>query len=64
VINAKGGTLPPVDLGAVMGVSSAATGEVRAGGLRASEGAWIPFEFSMEAYAALLEAFPRLDDQP
>jgi lysophospholipase L1-like esterase len=64
VINANGGTLPPVDLGAVMGVSSAATGEVRAGGLRASEGAWIPFEFSMEAYAALLEAFPRLDDQP
>ena len=25
---------------------------------------WVPFEFSMEAYADLLKAFPRLDEKP
>jgi hypothetical protein len=64
VINANGGALPLVDLGAVLGIAGAATGDVRAGALRPSEGAWIPFEFSAEAYAEMLEAFPRLDDRP
>ena len=64
VINASGGTLPPVDLGPVLGVTAGATGEVRAGALRPSSSAWVPFEFSLEAYAALLEAFPRLDEKP
>ena len=61
VINASGGTLPPIDLGPVLGVTSGTAGEVRAGAVRPSSSAWIPFEFSREAYAALLEAFPRLD---
>jgi hypothetical protein len=64
VINANGGTLPPVDLGAVMGVTSAASGTVRADALRTTSSEWVPFEFSMEAYRALLEAFPRLDERP
>jgi hypothetical protein len=64
VINASGGTLPPVDLGPVMGVTSAAAGTVRADGLRASSGEWVPFEFSLEAYEDLLKAFPRLDENP
>ena len=64
VINASGGALPPVDLGAVMGVTSAAAGTVRADALRASSSEWVPFEFSLEAYQALLEAFPRLDEKP
>jgi lysophospholipase L1-like esterase len=64
VINANGGVLPPVDLGAVMGVSGAATSEVRAGALRPSSSAWIPFELSREAYLDMLEAFPRLDERP
>jgi lysophospholipase L1-like esterase len=64
VINASGGALPPVDLGAVMGVTSATSGSVRADALRASSSEWVPFEFSLEAYQALLEAFPRLDERP
>jgi lysophospholipase L1-like esterase len=64
VINANGGALPLVDLGAVLGIAGAATGDVRAGARRPSEGAWIPFEFSAEAYAEMLDAFPRLDDRP
>jgi hypothetical protein len=64
VINASGGALPPVDLGAVMGVTSATSGSVRADALRASSSEWVPFEFSLEAYQALLEAFPRLDEKP
>jgi hypothetical protein len=63
VINANGGTLPPVDLGAVMGVTSAAAGGVGASALRPSSSQWVPFEFSAEAYAALLETFARLDRQ-
>jgi hypothetical protein len=61
VINASGGSLPPVDLGAVLGVTGAAAGGVRASALPPSSGEWVPFEFSMDAYASLLEAFPRLD---
>jgi lysophospholipase L1-like esterase len=64
VINAGGGSVPPVDLGAVLGVTSGAAGDVRAQALRPSSSAWVPFEFSAEAYAALLEAFPRLDEKP
>jgi lysophospholipase L1-like esterase len=64
VINASGGTLPPVDLGPVLGVTSGAAGDVRAGALRPSSSAWVPFEYSLEAYAALLEAFPRVDGKP
>jgi GDSL-like lipase/acylhydrolase family protein len=61
VINANGGNLPPVDLGAVIGVSGAAEGGVAANALRASSSRWVAFEFSMDAYADLLTAFPRLD---
>jgi lysophospholipase L1-like esterase len=64
VINANGGALPPVDLGPVLGVTSATAGTVRADALRASSSEWVPFEFSMEAYADLLKAFPRLDEKP
>jgi lysophospholipase L1-like esterase len=64
VINASGGSLPPVDLGPVLGVTSATAGTVRADALRASSSEWVPFEFSMEAYADLLKAFPRLDERP
>ena len=64
VINANGGALPLVDLGAVMGVSGAAAGTVRADAVRPSSSEWVPFEFSMEAYADLLKAFPRLDERP
>ncbi|HEY8151286.1 MAG TPA: SGNH/GDSL hydrolase family protein [Vicinamibacteria bacterium] len=61
VINANGGSLPPVDLGAVLGVTGAAAESVRASARRPSSNDWVPFEFSMDAYANLLEAFPRLD---
>ena len=61
VINANGGSLPAVDLGAVLGVTGAATSGVRASALHPSSSEWIPFEFSADAYADLLEAFPRLD---
>ena len=64
VINANGGTLPLVDLGPVLGVTSGAAGEVKAGALRPSSSAWVPFEYSLEAYEALLEAFPRVDGKP
>jgi lysophospholipase L1-like esterase len=64
VINASGGALPPVDLGAVLGVTSGAAGDVRAGALRPSSNEWVPFEFSAEAYLDLLKAFPRLDERP
>jgi len=64
VINANGGTLPLVDLGPVLGVTSGAESEVRAGALRPSSSAWVPFEYSLEAYEALLEAFPRVDGKP
>ena len=64
VINARGGSLPPVDLGPVLGVTSGTAGEVRAGALRPSSSEWVPFEFSMEAYADLLKAFPRVDEKP
>jgi hypothetical protein len=64
VINASGGALPPVDLGPVMGVTSATSSTVRADTLRASTSEWVPFEFSMEAYADLLKAFPRVDEKP
>ena len=64
VINASGGAVPPVDLGAVLGVTSGAAGEVRAGALRPSSSEWVPFEFSAEAYLDLLKAFPRLDEKP
>jgi lysophospholipase L1-like esterase len=64
VINASGGSLPAVDLGPVLGVTSASAGTVRADALRASTREWVPFEFSMEAYADLLKAFPRLDEKP
>jgi lysophospholipase L1-like esterase len=66
VINAHGGALPPVDLGAVLGVTatSAATMAARAGALRASSSRWVPFEFSGEAYADLLAAFPTVDRRP
>jgi lysophospholipase L1-like esterase len=64
VINASGGTLPLVDLGAVMGVSGAAASSIRADAVHASSSEWVPFEFSMEAYADLLKAFPRVDEKP
>ncbi|HET6899540.1 MAG TPA: SGNH/GDSL hydrolase family protein [Vicinamibacteria bacterium] len=63
VINASGGTLPPVDLGPVLGVTTAG-GDVHAGALRPSSSAWVPFEYSLEAYADLLKAFPRVDEKP
>ena len=61
VINASGGSLPPVDLGAVLGVTGASAGGVSARAQRPSSSEGVPFEFSMDAYANLLEAFPRLD---
>ncbi len=61
VINASGGSLPPVDLGAVLGVTGASAGGVSASAQRPSSSEAVPFEFSMDAYANLLEAFPRLD---
>ncbi|HEU0108446.1 MAG TPA: SGNH/GDSL hydrolase family protein [Vicinamibacteria bacterium] len=61
VINANGGSLPPVDLGAVLGVTGASAGGVSASAQRPSSSEGVPFEFSMDAYANLLEAFPRLD---
>ena len=61
VINANGGSLSPVDLGAVLGVTGASTGGVSASAQRPSSSEGVPFEFSMDAYANLLEAFPRLD---
>ena len=61
VINASGGSLPPVDLGAVLGVTGASAGGVSASAQRPSSSEGIPFELSMDAYANLLEAFPRLD---
>ena len=64
VINASGGSLPPVDLAAVLGVTSAASGAVGADAVRASSSEWVPFEFSAEAYLDLLKAFPRLDEKP
>ncbi len=63
LINAHGGSLPPVDLGPVLGVTSAEAG-VRASALRPSSSRWVPFEFSAEAYADLLAVFPRLDGRP
>jgi lysophospholipase L1-like esterase len=63
VINANGGSLPPVDLGAVLGVTGASAGGVSASAQRPSSSDGVPFEFSMDAYASLLEAFPRLDRQ-
>ena len=45
----------------MLGVTSGAAGEVRAGALRPSSSAWVPFEYTLEAYEALLEAFPRVD---
>jgi hypothetical protein len=45
-------------------VTSGAAGDVRAAELRPSSSAWVPFEFSAEAYVELLEAFPRLDEKP
>jgi len=64
VINASGGSLPPVDLGPVLGVTSGTAGDVRAGALRPSSSEWVPFEFSAEAYLDLLKAFPRVDEKP
>jgi lysophospholipase L1-like esterase len=61
VINANGGSLPPVDLGAVLGLTGASAGGVSASAQRPSSSEGIPFELSMDAYANLLEAFPRLD---
>jgi len=61
VINASGGSLPPVDLGAVLGVTGASAGGVSASAQHPSSSEGIPFELSMDAYANLLEAFPRLD---
>ena len=61
VINASGGSLPPVDLGAVLGVTGASAGGVSASAQRPSSSERVAFEFSMDAYANLLEAFPRLD---
>ncbi len=63
VINASGGSLPPVDLGAVLGVTGASAGGVSASAQRPSSSEGVPFEFSMDAYANLLEAFPRLDQR-
>jgi lysophospholipase L1-like esterase len=57
VINANGGSLPPVDLGAVLGVTSADAARASA----RLPSPWVPFEFSAEAYADLLSAFPTLD---
>ncbi len=61
VINASGGSLPLVDLGAVLGVTAASVGTVRSEAVHASSSPWVPFEFSAEAYAGLLAAFPTLD---
>jgi lysophospholipase L1-like esterase len=63
VINEHGGTLPLVDLGAVMGVAGAAEGAARSSALRPSSSRWVPFELSADAYADLLAAFPRLDQR-
>ncbi len=63
VINASGGSLTPVDLAAVLGVTGASAGGVSASGQRPSSSEGVPFEFSMDAYANLLEAFPRLDQR-
>jgi lysophospholipase L1-like esterase len=59
VINASGGSLPPVNLGEVLGVAGSAA--VTDPGVSASSGRSLPFEFTAEAYADLLAAFPRLD---
>jgi lysophospholipase L1-like esterase len=63
VINASGGSLSPVDLAAVLGVTGASAGGVSASAQRPSSSEGVPFEFSMDAYANLLEAFPRLDQR-
>jgi lysophospholipase L1-like esterase len=63
VINGSGGSLPLVDLGAVLGVTGADAGDARASALRPSSSRWVPFEFSAEAYADLLSAFPALDQR-
>jgi len=55
VINAAGGSLPSVDLGAVLGVTTADTGTARSSAARSA------VAFSREAYEDLLALFPTLD---
>jgi lysophospholipase L1-like esterase len=58
VINEElGGELEPVDLGPFLGVSSGSAAAAASSPLRRTP----PFEFSAEAYRALLDAFPTLD---
>jgi lysophospholipase L1-like esterase len=58
VINEElGGELEPVDLGPFLGVTSGSAAAAASSPLRRTP----PFEFSAEAYRALLDAFPTLD---
>jgi lysophospholipase L1-like esterase len=58
VINAAGGTLPPVDLGAVLGVTATDAGGSRSAAAQSAQSA---VSFTREAYENLLALFPRLD---
>ena len=66
LINAHGGMLPLVDLGAVLGITTgtSASTAVRAEARRDPSRRWVPFEFGAEAYAGLLSAFPTVDHRP
>ena len=63
VINGAGGNLPPVDLGAVLGVTASSADQARASAWRAGAGA-SAFVFTPEAYANLLAALPTVDRRP
>ncbi len=60
-IDATGGSLPLVDLAPFMGLASSAAGTSPPAALGVER---IAAEFTPEAYAALLAAFPRLDGKP
>jgi len=61
VINAAGGSLPLVDVGAVLGVTTADAGNARSSSWSSSRSA---LAFAREAYEDLLAVFPRLDGRP
>lgn len=64
VIDASGGSLPPVDLGAVLGVTTASAASVPVTARRPEARGWVPFELTRDAYADLLSLSPALDRRP
>jgi hypothetical protein len=60
-INATGGKLAEIDLGPFMGLTASA--QTGGGAVALSTPEQIPMEFTPEAQAALLAAFPRLDER-